>query len=187
MSKKLLIQGIDQILQPLGFKRKNLIWYRTTGSFDEVVDLQLSSGRDRFTLNVGIIDRTAYEMYFGRKLQSPALDHTWTLKIRAGDLLNGKDVWWGMRTEHFPGEFIGLLVNVAIPLLGSLQNHATLVERLENEAVRMRGYPFPLINIAIQRWRMGMHAEARQMLVSLREKVSGAWCVKIDEILGRLA
>jgi hypothetical protein len=186
MNSKFVTEKIDQVLRPRGFERKNLIWFRKSEAFDEVIDLQFSREHEKFTFNIGIIDHAAYEIYFGHKLQSPQLDHTWTLKIRIGDILNGKDVWWSTKSEQFPGESSELLINIALPLLRALQTHAAIVQRLEKEAARMRGYPFLLINIAIQRWRMGMRDEARQMLVSLREKTSDAWRVKIDEITRRI-
>jgi hypothetical protein len=181
------IQGIDSILLPLGFSRKKMTWRRRTGDFEDIISVQLSKDRERFTLSMGVVDHVALALY-GESPSSDGLqDHDCTVRARLGELLDGLDLWWAAEEEVNLGQLGQQLTDIAVPFLETLHDPILIIRRLELEASRLRGYPPPLIYIAIEKWRLGLRAEARNHLDELIENVPQAWkprVVKVAEKLG---
>lgn len=180
------IQGIDSILLPLGFSRKKMTWRRRTGDFEDIISVQLSKDRERFTLSMGVVDHVALALY-GESPSSDGLqDHDCTVRARLGELLDGLDLWWAAEKEVNLGQLGQQLTDIAVPFLETLHDPSLIIRRLELEASRLRGYPPPLIYIAIEKWRLGRHAEARKDLDELLASAPQAWKPRIVNIAGKL-
>lgn len=186
MSPKAINRHITKALLPLGFKELKSKWSRNSGSFEDVVHLQLSNDGERFTINLGVCNLIAYELYFGQKAPAALHETDCTVRARIGELLTGVDAWWSMSNGSCPDEAISALSNQAMAFFESLHTANAILTRLGVESSRHKGHPLPEIYRAIFRHRLGQHEEANRTLEGLAAKAPKAWGQKIFEVQERL-
>lgn len=186
MAVKAPIQGIDSILVPLGFSRKKMTWRRRTGDFEDIISVQLSKDQERFTLNLGVVDHIALELYRESPSSDDLQDYDCTASVRLGELLDGLDLWWAAEEAVNLEQLGRQLTDIAVPFLEAMHDPSMIIRRLELATSRLTGYPPPLIYIAIEKWRLGRHAEAKKDLDELLPSAPQAWKPRILNIAGKL-
>ena len=95
-----VIAELDELLKPLRFTRKKMVWNRLVGRVVDVVDIQISKAGDTITVNTGVLDRDVHAKLWNEQPPSFVQEPSCTVRARVGELINGHDRWWPLnKTE----------------------------------------------------------------------------------------
>ena len=183
MIKKLLVAKIDQILEEHQFYQSGTVWNRNYPDFVDVIDLQISKSKDTFTINAGIADKFVIHACWGMDGSTVVEEPSCTVRTRLGELLYGRDVWWGLSDENGIEEVLNGIQDAVIPFLQFNHSIDHMIEALENDPASRR-YPPGVIYLALLHHRKGEGDRCREILKSM--KLTGAWSQKASEILAAL-
>ncbi|MBN5141405.1 DUF4304 domain-containing protein [Stenotrophomonas maltophilia] len=183
MTIKTLVARIDQLLGPLGFERKGALWNRRRGSVVEVIDVQVSKGRDTATINAGVLQVDAFEKAWGRRLEGFVEEPFCIVRARVGEIVGVHDLWWPLNDGQIPEKVAATLETHVLPFLERSRTQEAMEAYLEAEHGR---YPLPKIYLAILKHQVGDVKSACAILRGLHEKVKGGWGSRSVEVAQRL-
>lgn len=183
MKKERLLSEISQVLEEYQFRREGALWNREFKDFVDVIDLQISKSKDKFTLNVGVADKFITHACWGIEGSTLVEEPLCTVHTRLGELLHGRDVWWSLADLDGVDEALRGIGGGAIPFLQLNHSVDHMIETLENDPASMR-YPPGIIYLALLYHRKGETDRCREMFASM--KLTGAWSQKANQILDGL-
>jgi hypothetical protein len=176
---------LDELLKPLGFRRRSSTWNRRAGQVVDVVDVQISKAGDTATVNAGVMDTNVYAMVWGREPSGFVQTLECTVAVRIGPLMDGKDRWWPLEQGQIL-EMAEQVAKHALPFLDRIRSRARMAQWLVDADVTMKKYPFPILHLAILKKFLGCDAEACALLAMLRKRSMGAWQDRVLEVAARL-
>lgn len=186
MSAEVITKSLSELLVPQGFRRKNRCWNRNSGSYVDVIDVQISKSRDMLTVNIGVLDPIANRQLWGSD-HPPVVEAAFcTVQSRIGQLMGDRDVWWPVDDSGTRDQIVEAVTTHALPFLGRMHSDQAMEEALVVEAARSGGYPPPTIYLAILINRRGDHLSACEMLGTLEKRSVGAWSARIHDVAERL-
>ena len=183
MTKKQLISKIDEILGKYQFSKSGSIWNRSSPEFIDVIDLQISKSKDTFTINVGVANKFVIHSCWNMDGSDVVEEPSCTVRTRLGELLHGRDVWWGLSDDDGIEEVLSGIQDAAIPFLQFNHSIDQMIETLESDPA-CRRYPPGVIYLALLHHRMGESDRCREIFKSMR--LTGAWSQKASDILAAL-
>ncbi len=186
MSKKLIIGQVDAFLKPLGFLRRGDVWNRFTDNLVEVVDVQVSSNADTYTLNAGVLDKAVHKIFWDELPPEFIEQPQCTVGVRVGNLINGKDKWWALNEDTDNEEQLKVSVAAILEFLRSSVSRQKMIGWLEDNEVTKKRYPPPIINLAILQALNSQMSAAMATIDELQEKVSGPWRDRVLQVRERL-
>lgn len=183
MTKIHLISKIDEVLERYQFFRRGLVWNRGYADFVDVIDLQISKSKDMFTINVGVADKFVMQACWGMDGSDVVDEPSCTVRTRLGELLHGRDVWWGRSDDDGIEEVLSGIQDAAIPFLQLNHRIDHMIETLENDPASRR-HPPGIIYLALLHHRKGESDRFREIVKSMR--LTGAWSQKASDIFAAL-
>jgi Domain of unknown function (DUF4304) len=187
MSKKLIIEQVDAVLKPLGFLRRGDVWNRLMDNLVEVVDVQFSKNADSYTLNAGVLDKAAHQIFWDEQPPEFVEQPQCTIGVRVGNLLDGKDKWWALDDTMDDAGQLKSSVAAILDFLGLSASRQKMIDWLDDNEVTKKRYPPPVINLAILQALTGQLPTALAILNELQEKVSGPWLDRVLQVGERLS
>lgn len=184
MKKSQLISKIDEILEKHQFYKRGLIWNRDYPDFVDVIDLQISKSKDRFTVNTGVADKFVIHACWGMDGSDVVEEPSCTVHMRLGELLHGRDVWWDLSDDDDIEAVLSGIQEAAIPFLQLNHSIDHMIKTLENDPASKR-YPPGVIYLALLYYRNGESDRCKEIFKSL--KLNGAWSQKASDILTALS
>lgn len=184
------VKALDQVLNPLDFKRIGDDWVRVRGDMWECVNRQ-SSTLFGVTVNLSMKDLETEKLFleiFGGEgaILMPPID------VRIGELIDGYDRWWTSDERKGPNELAEAVLEHGLPWFDRVR---TLEQQAEHwfarrTALTDRGYHgLSLIGLALTLYRMGELQEAREVVRKPVPKTAIAanikWVAKVREWLDR--
>lgn len=187
MMATLLTARIDALLRPLGFSRRGATWRRATDELVEIVNVQVGSGGDDVTINLGVVDCEVYQWAWGSDLPAFPDETMSTARIRLGELTDGRDRWWPLEDDSTPAALAEALDQVGLPFFEELRDHARMRDFLVAQNVRARSYPLDVIHLALLEHKLGRQTTACEILDDLRiHTIPGAWQARSVEVASRI-
>lgn len=175
---------LDEVLQPLGVRRRKDTWNREWDPFVDVIDVQLSKARHAVTMNVGVLDREIYARCWnstpGEFIEEPSC----TARSRIGQLLKVEphDLWWRVDDPALVENVNDAARNLAIPFLERMHSRGQIEEFLAASRERKGRYPPPIISLALLMNERGDREGACAVIEDLRRRALGAWRDRLREI-----
>jgi hypothetical protein len=184
--KKSLISSIDACLEPIGFKRRNHVWNRTSGLFLDVIDIQKSKVGEEITINAGVLNLRLNEKFgLAKDLQFVKEQHC-TVRVRIGFLIGDRDIWWSLGEPNLPEILRDSILKFILPFFDSMHSDASMECFLTDAAVEKKHYPPPIIYLALLRNELGQNISACSLLMTLQKSTSGPWQKRIDKLIDKL-
>jgi hypothetical protein len=188
MSRKAVVERVNEVLAPLGFRRRNVTWNRKVGRFVDAIDLQVSKSGDAFTLNAGVAEPELYEACWERPLREFVQVPDSMVVVRPGDLWHDGDAWWGLDDPSASDEVAAKVAKHVVPFLDRMHSFDALEKWLRDENVVRKRYPPPIIYLALLSAARGDTADACRLLDRLiAETPSESWRVRVAAIRSQLA
>lgn len=181
-----IISQLHEVLAPHGFWRHKHTWNRTSGSFIDVIDIQVGQGGRWVTANVGVTDPNAYRHCWGGDPPSPTDEPSCTVRTRIGYLMGDTDVWWPLNDPQTPEAVVQAVAALALPFLERMHSKEALVAFLTKKTVWRWKYPPPIIYLAVLKHDLGDPAGACALLNDLYETTQGPWHPAVGEVLTSL-
>ena len=186
MNERIVIAGLERLLVPLGFTRRNAVWNRRVGYVVEVIDVQVSKSGDAITVNAGVLDGEVYRKLWGEEPPSSVEEPACTVRARIGDLIDGHDLWWQLNKANIDAEVVATVDRLVLPFLKRMHARQAMEEWLITTEVVRKKYPPPILSLVILKDALGKNHEACELLAKLRSKAVGAWSNRFDEVGRRL-
>lgn len=186
MSTKVVIARMDELLKPLGFTRHKATWNRRSNSFIDVIDVQTSKAGDTMTINAGVLHPEVHRKCWATELPAVIEEPSCTVRVRVGQLLDGKDLWWRLSDAGILDDIAEKVAAYVLPFLERMHSLEAMEQFLTNAKVTKQKYPLPIICLAILKGEQGNRTGACALLTELGEKSVGAWRTRIREVAGRL-
>jgi hypothetical protein len=186
MSTKPVIAHLDELLKPLGFARHKATWNRRSGSFVDVIDVQTSKAGDTMTINAGVLHPEVHKKCWATELPVVIEEPSCTVRVRVGQLLDGKDLWWRLGDAGILDDVAAKATANVLPFLERMHSPGAMEQFLTDAKVTKQKYPLPVICLAILKSERGDRTGACVLLTELGEKSVGAWRTRIGEVAGRL-
>lgn len=177
---------LDKVLRPLGFRSSRTSWNRHTGPFVQVIDLQPSKSGDLLTLNAGVLDVPSHELVFGEPVPKVVIEPRCTVRVRIGNLLNGRDLWWRVDDAATPNAVVEVVQSHVLPFLQRMRSPEDMAEFLTMMGVLRKRHTLPIIQLAVLKSRLGERAEACRLLAQVCSTAVGAWSARAAEVAERL-
>jgi hypothetical protein len=155
-------KGLRDVLAPLGFIRKSSTWHRDDGEFIDVIEFQRFRFSETFTVNVGVLTKSAYKTAWGEDAPaSPQAAHC-TINDRISDLFLG-------RSDFLPKSGVNLLAHRKSWELADPTALPEIADRIQTTVL-------PFLSL--------MHSRHEQM-VYLSRSVGGAnhWLAPMSEAI----
>jgi len=183
MKKSNIISNIDRALIQYTFNRKGGLWNRICDNFIDSIHVQMSKSKDTFAINLGVADKFVLRTCWGADGSSMVDEPLCTVRIRLGELLYGRDVWWPLSDDSCIDEITMGITHAAIPFFQC--NHCTnrMIETLENQIGGNDRAP-QIIYIALLHYKNGNTDICRTILSNV--KLNDAWSQKRSDILDKL-
>lgn len=186
MSKKAVINKLDNLLKPLGFTRQKAVWNRSLGHLVEVIDLQISKAGDIATLNVGVLDSDVHIKLWESEPPQFVDEAACTVRARVGELVDGADLWWQLNDDQVTDNVYIAIKNYMLPFAQRMHSRQCMARWLTDAEVVKKKYPLPIINLAILQFLLGNPSEGCSLLGELQRNAIGAWRTRAVEVAGRL-
>lgn len=187
MTTDAVISVVDALLKPLGFLRRKSVWNRKGENYVDVVTLQRSKSGDRITMNVGVLSPDVFRICWGDAPHDFADETACTVQYRLGQWTRGREQWWQEADASAPEQIVRELSAESIPFLKRMRSPQAMARFLSDTRVEERGYPPPIIYLAILKHQQGDSIGACAMLRRLRERTPKAWKTRIDGVMTRLS
>lgn len=184
MLKKKLVFEIDNLLEKYQFHKIGMVWNRESGDFIDVLDVQVGKSGEKFTINVGVAEKSVLGSCWGSDSLRLVEESSCTIRARLGELMCGRDVWWPLTSEDGVNEVLDAIENTAIPFLHLNHSVDRMIEFLENNS-SARIYPPEAIYLALLYRRAGNIDRSVKLLKTLQIELNGGWREKISEILNK--
>ncbi len=117
---------------PAGFTRSGNIWTRRFGEYTDVIDVQRSGHTYSMTLNAGVLDPVTNEICWGAAEVEPVKEWQCTVRIRAGRLRDGKELWWDSGGEEAYEEQKAEVSEYLLPFIDSMHSPVSMRDYLAN-------------------------------------------------------
>lgn len=181
-----VLSALDDVLKPLGFLRKGLLWNRRTGNIVHAIELQYAKAGDRYTVNAGVIHCEVYRVMWGEPAPEflPEADGLLRRRIYVGDGLEG---WWDKNDPAQVLKMAELFEDQILPFLDSLHNEADMLRALEKtpyKKLKLLG-PMPPIGYGILMHLSGKAEKASRHFAEISANTNAL--DKILEVQARLA
>jgi Domain of unknown function (DUF4304) len=178
------ISRIDNLVTPLGFFRDGMTWNRNTNGFVDVLDLQLSKGRDACTVNVGVMNHAVYRICWGTEPPDFIDESSCVIRTRIGHLADGRDTWWPLTGSE--AEIVSKISEHALPFAERMHSIRAMEAYLTQARVIERKYPLPIIYLAIIKSLSGDIVDACEILTKVTHSVVGPWRIRASEAARRI-
>jgi hypothetical protein len=186
MSTKAVIARMDEFLKPLGFARHKAIWNRQADSFVDVIDIQTSKAGDTMTINAGVLHPEVHRKCWAAEPPAVIEEPLCTVRVRVGQLLDGKDLWWRIDDVRTLGDVAEKVTAHVLPFLERMHSFEAMEHFLTIAQVTKQKYPPPVIYLAVLKSERGDRIGACALLTEFGKKTVGAWRTRIAEVAGRL-
>ena len=187
MRTRLVIQRLDEVLKSAGFKKQKAVWNRRSDPFVDVVDLQISKGRNTVTVNAGVVHPDIYTELWGETPPRFIEEPMGTVRARIGKLIDGRDFWWKLDEANVADDIVDKVKRYALPFLEQMHSTSEMEKFLTSTRMLKDRYPPPIIYLAILRHKRGDVDAARALLMDLRMQTEGAWRGRIDQIAEKMS
>ncbi len=188
------VSAADAVLKPRGFRRRKMVWNRksdgTVDKLDNVVDvvsLQRSKAGDAVTVNVGVLSASVFRLCWGENPRDFLDAAHCTVQARLGQWMQGQEHWWKETAKGAPHDVARALVEESLPFLERMHSPGAMEQFLIDTRVLERGYPPPIVYLAILKSQRGDVRDARDILKQLLECTSEPWRVRISGIMAALS
>jgi hypothetical protein len=186
MTTKSIVTRLDELLRPLGFTRHKALWNRKASSFVDVIDVQTSKAGDTITINAGVLQPEVHIKCWGTEPPAVIEVPSCTVRVRVGQLLDNKDLWWRLNDDGFVDDVTNKITAHVLPFLERMHSFDSMEEFLTRAQVTRQKYPLPIIYLALLKNQQGDRTAACELLSELRRKTVGAWQSRISEVARRL-
>jgi hypothetical protein len=186
MLEKMIVSKIDNLLDKYQFRKIGAVWNRESADFIDAIDLQVGKSGDTFAINVGVAEKTVLTSCWGWHSSEVVEEASCTVRVRLGELMSGRDVWWSFADEVSIDEVLSGIENAAIPFLQINHSIDRMIDTLEGKS-SARSYPPEAIYLALLHHRRGDSDRSLNMLRTLQAKLTGGWCEKVSGILNGLS
>lgn len=185
MTRKAVIEQANDLLEPLGFVRKGMLWNRKANTIVEVVDLQVSKAGNAVTVNAGIFRSDVYEKIWKKAPQGLVEEPFCLVRVRVGELVGNHDLWWSLGGDQTPQEIRNALREHVLPFLSRFDAPGAIESFLEAAASKQRD-PLIRINLAVLKHLDGDANSACGILRQVQETALGDWRTRAAELGERL-
>jgi hypothetical protein len=187
MSLGQIQEAIGAALRPLGFIERKGAWNRRSAGFVDVIDLQMSKSGDMVTINVGVLHERVHVNVWGTDVPAFVDEPSSTVRVRLGQLIDGKDTWLALEETPTASQLTDLLVRHGLPFVDSLHSVEAMESYLTLQGVIKQRYPLPKIHLALLMHERGDKAAACLLLAEIRSTTTAAWQGRVDEVRKRIA
>ena len=187
MSAKTVVMRLDELLTPLGFERQKRTWNRRSGSLIDVIDVQVSKAGDAMTVNAGVMDPVVRLKCWGTDPPGFVEEPQCTVRVRVGQLIGTKDVWWSFSDGDAVEKVIEVATAHVLPFVERMHTRDAMEAFLVASEVVKQKYPPDIVYLAILRNERGDREGACAVLAELQQNaLGGAWRSRIGEVTQRL-
>lgn len=187
MSTKPVVARMESVLKPLGFRRHKATWNRRFDSFVDVIDVQTSKSGDSITVNAGVLHADVHRRCWATDLPAVIEEPSCTVRIRIGQLVEGKDLWWPLSDRGTVSDVVDTVTACVLPFLERLHSLEAMEQFLTTAQVTKSRYPPPIIYLAILKSLQGNGEDACGLLAELARNSVDPWKARIGEVCKRLA
>ena len=181
-----IAEQLDRIVRPLGFRGHKAIWNRTTSSFVEAIDLQVDKSHTAVTINAGVLDPQIHGMVWRTDLPKLVEAPACTVAVRIGELIDGRDRWWDLIAEP-GGDIVSAVTSHVVPFFGRMKTREALADWLAATRVERRGYPPPIMALAILKVLSGDRSAGCALLRKLEPRAQGSdWGPRVAQLAAQL-
>jgi hypothetical protein len=177
---------LHELLAPLGFEGRKARWNRRSGSYIDVIDVQVSKAGDAVTVNAGVMDPDVYERCWGHDPPSFVDEPFCTVRARIGQLVDGRDRWYPIADAATPDILVAEVSENVVPFIERMHSREAMVEYLSASDVVRQKDPPSMIYLAILTHDAGDKASGCSLLAELQTAALGAWRTRAGEVSARL-
>jgi hypothetical protein len=181
-----IARAIDDLLQPLGFARREGAWNRNHDGLIDVVSLQIDKAGRRLTIEAGVLHPVAYSTCWDKPVPDFVDVPECTIRTRVGQLIDNHDHWWLLDEPSVASEIVESVSTLLLPFLERNNSAEDLVQWLIASAPVRHLRPPETAYLAILQREQGRTAEACALLQRFRQKVLGDWKPKADTLMAKL-
>lgn len=185
MTRKAVIEQANDLLEPLGFIRKGVLWNRKGNAVVEVIDLQVSKAGDAVTLNAGIFWGDVYREIWKKEPQGLVEEPFCVVRARVGEIVGNRDLWWSLDDDRTPQEVTNVLREHVLPFLSRVHAPEAIESFLEAASSKRRD-PLAKISLAVVKHVNGDANSACRILREVQKTALGDWRKRAAELEERL-
>jgi hypothetical protein len=177
---------LDRLLRLHGFAARKATWNRKSGSFVDVVNVQVDKSGDLVTINAGVMDRDVHALLWGPPAQF-IQETACTVGVRIGELIDNYDRWWEIDDVSTPDAMADDTAASVLPFLEKMHSRESLRQWLISAKVTTRRYPPPIISLAILESLLGDPGKGRALLAELqKDTLSTGWGARAAQVADQL-
>jgi len=178
-------KAIDDVLRPIGFKKKRHVWNRNHENYIDVVDMQIAKSGDGLAINIGVFEREIYTECWQERGPEFVDEASCIVRTRLGQLIDGKDRWWKLGDPDGLREVKKALGEFGLEFVERMHSARGMELFLDESGVRKSYYPLPAIYLAIIILKSGNRSDGCQLLQELKGRNTGDWQRRVDYILDK--
>lgn len=189
MKTKVINQRVHSLLEPLGFNRKGSsnLWNRRIDGFIDVLDIQVSQFSSTYTINIGVVDVVAFQIFKDGAPPEFVYEPDATIRDRIGSLIDRYEKWWEIDDPDSADDTVTCIRDYALPFFESHKSHQAVRDWLIERGAEKYPYPPLSMNLAILEQILGDDMRAKEILKNKRDKThSEPWRKAIEELALRL-
>jgi hypothetical protein len=149
----------------------------------DVIDVQVDKAKDAVTVNAGVLAPEIYRACWGADPPTPVQEPHCTVRVRVGELVEGKDVWWRCDQPGIDNEMTEALRAYVLPFLERMHATRALEDFLADSNVTRQRYPPPVIYLALLRKERGDLPGACAILRDLHDHAGGSWKARVGQLI----
>jgi hypothetical protein len=187
MKSQSIVDHVTALLQPLGFQHRKATWNRRVGvAAVQVLNIQTDKSSERVTVNLGLTDLEVTGIVWGKPMSRFVAEPSCIVRSRLGELVDRRDKWWEISAPTASAEISALILEVGLPFLERHASRESMRRWLLDTSVSRRGYPAPILSLAVIENLTGDPERAYTRLADLRKRLTGGWGDRVGEVAARL-
>jgi hypothetical protein len=189
-----LFPRLDQVLEPLEFRKKGPCWYRPRSDGLQLICSEASQlrskGVSRFTLSCGLFRGDVFEMTWNRRAPEFPKQIDCYIRRRIGDLARDRrDRWWALTAEDDSPvhDACKILTDLMVPFLDEVSEPSSALAALRRDSIHGHEKPLSTIYLAVVLALSGSAEDDYRALLRAVAQIAPAWSQRSREVLQRIS
>jgi uncharacterized protein DUF4304 len=182
-----LARDIDELLRPLGFKKREGAWNREVSGYIDVVSMQLEMDDNVVTVEAGVLHPVAYTTCWERPVPEFVEAPNCTIRTRVRAATGDRDRWWSLDEPGLATDLVKAIASDLLPFLE--RNHSDeAIERTLAASRPVKNLSAPeTVYLAVLRHHRGDTQGACALLRQFGDKVLGAWKPAAEKLMKQMS
>lgn len=181
-----IARAVDDLLQPLGFSRREGAWNRKRNGLIDVISMQMDKAGRRVTFEAGVLHPIAYSKVWETRVPDFVDAPECTIRARVGQLTDNHDRWWSLEEPGIASQIVDRTTSELLPFLDRNQSSAAIERSLAASGPVRYLRPPETVYLAFLLYERGDIGGACALLQRFSRKVLGDWKPSAERLMERL-